>query len=72
MAVRSQPNWPTSKVHRTAEHLKENKVESYKIAVGPSLELDSVAETFKGNEKANTMLTREYRKGYEIPSASGI
>jgi predicted dehydrogenase len=57
---------------RTAEHLKENKVESYKIAVGPSLELDSVAETFKGNEKANTMLTREYRKGYEIPSASGI
>ena len=36
--------------------------------VGHSLEFDGKTEQFKGNEKkANDLLTREYRKGFEIP-----
>jgi hypothetical protein len=37
--------------------------------VGHSLEFDGKTEQFKGNEKkANELLTREYRKGFEVPS----
>jgi len=36
--------------------------------VGHSLEFDGKTEQFKGNEKkANELLTREYRKGFEVP-----
>jgi predicted dehydrogenase len=36
--------------------------------VGHSLEFDGKTEQFKGNEKkANELLTRDYRKGFEIP-----
>jgi hypothetical protein len=36
--------------------------------VGHSLEFDGKTEQFKGNEKkANDLLTREYRKGFEVP-----
>ncbi len=38
--------------------------------VGHSLEFDGKTEQFKGNEKkANDLLTREYRKGFEIPKS---
>jgi hypothetical protein len=38
--------------------------------VGHTLEFDGKAETFKGNEKkANELLTREYRKGFEVPKS---
>ena len=37
--------------------------------VGHSLEFDGKSESFKGNEKkANELLTREYRKGFEVPA----
>lgn len=40
--------------------------------VGHSLEFDGETERFKGNEKkANELLTREYRKGFEVPSSFG-
>ena len=40
--------------------------------VGHSLEFDGRTEQFKGNEKqANELLTREYRKGFEVPSSFG-
>jgi predicted dehydrogenase len=36
--------------------------------VGHSLEFDGKTESFKGNEKrATELLTREYRKGFEVP-----
>jgi predicted dehydrogenase len=38
--------------------------------VGHSLEFDGKTEQFKGNEKkANELLTREYRKGFEVPNS---
>ena len=38
--------------------------------VGHSLEFDGKTEQFKGNEKqANALLTREYRKGFEVPKS---
>jgi predicted dehydrogenase len=35
--------------------------------VGRELEFDGKSETFVDNKKADRLLTREYRKGYEIP-----
>jgi predicted dehydrogenase len=38
--------------------------------VGHSLEFDGKTEQFKGNEKkANELLTRAYRKGFEVPTS---
>ena len=32
-----------------------------------SLEFDGTTETFKDNKAADKLLTREYRKGFEVP-----
>jgi len=37
--------------------------------VGQQLEFDGKSETFKDNKKADQLLTREYRKGFEIPKS---
>ncbi len=58
--------------NRTAEHLKANRVEGYQVQVGPRLDFNPVSETFVNNAKADAMLTREYRKGYEIPAESAV
>jgi predicted dehydrogenase len=50
-------------------HLEENKVDPTAIAhAGPLLTIDPKTERFTGElkDKANPMLTREYRKGFEI------
>ncbi len=59
-------------LERTLAHLSDNKVDldSTKVALGPQLTMDVEAETFPGNDKANAMLTREYRKGFELPDVS--
>jgi predicted dehydrogenase len=49
-------------------HLEDNKVDLSKTAAfyGPLLPIDVKKEKFTGNnDKANAMLTREYRKGFE-------
>ncbi len=54
---------------RMSQHLKDNKVDLAKAIgrVGPLLPLDPKTERFTGNNaKANEMLFREYRKGFEI------
>jgi predicted dehydrogenase len=55
---------------RMQEHLKENKVpvEEGQVRVGRKLTLNSQAETFVSDKEADLMLTREYRKGFEVPS----
>ena len=57
---------------RTSEHLATNKVENYKVLVGPRLKLDRDSESFPGNAEANAMLTREYRAGYQIPNSDAV
>jgi predicted dehydrogenase len=50
------------------EHLKSNKVDLEKVLarLGPSLVLNAKTERFTNNDKANDMLFREYRKGFEL------
>ena len=38
-----------------------------KATLGAPLTLDPKTERFVGNDKANEMLTRKYRKGFEVP-----
>jgi predicted dehydrogenase len=61
---------------RFAAHLKDNKLDPAKtrIRFGAKLAVDGRKETFTGtmSEKANLMLTREYRKGFEVPAESNV
>jgi hypothetical protein len=59
---------------RFDEHLSANKVSLAKTPVqfGPPLTFDPVSETFPGNEKANAMLTREYREPFVVPAVEKI
>jgi predicted dehydrogenase len=59
---------------RMKEHLKDNKVDPAKAVgrVGPKLTFDPKAEKFTAGAdlaKANAMLTREYRPGFDINEA---
>jgi predicted dehydrogenase len=61
-------------LERTLAHLNDNKVDvaNGKLRVGPALKFDPKSETFPGNDKANAMLTREYRKPYVVPPAGEV
>jgi predicted dehydrogenase len=50
------------------QHLKDNKVDVDKTVgrFGPVLTIDPKTERIVGNEAANAMLFREYRKGFEL------
>jgi predicted dehydrogenase len=55
---------------RMKAHLKDNNVDLDKAVgrAGPVLPIDPKTERFTGsNDKANQMLSREYRKGFEVP-----
>ena len=51
------------------EHLGKNGVDLDKtpLALGPWLKFDPKTERFIDNDAANAMLTRDYRKGFEVP-----
>jgi hypothetical protein len=59
----------TEALTRMRKHLETNRVslEQAQCRVGVDLALDVAAERFADNAKANAMLTREYRKGFEVP-----
>jgi len=52
------------------KHLKDAGVAVDKVEcrVGRRLKVDPEKETFIGDEQANQMLTRQYRKGFEVPA----
>jgi hypothetical protein len=55
-------------VKRMKQHFADNGVDlTGKFRVGKPLELDRATEMFKNNKEADAMLTREYRKGFELP-----
>lgn len=66
------PSNPDEMWTRTVEHLAKNSVENVDVQVGPQLKFDPIGERFTENEKAQPMLTREYRKGYELPSENSV
>ncbi len=57
---------------RTIEHLKANNATPSGITVGAHLKFDPKTETFPGNEKANQLLTREYRRPFVVPEAGQV
>jgi predicted dehydrogenase len=61
-------------LERTLAHLAANGVDmaATKLQVGPVLPFDPATETFPGNDKANAMLTREYRQPYVVPAAGQV
>ena len=58
---------------RTAEHLKSNNVmlDGLKYRVGRRLQVEPSKETFLGDNDANALLTRDYRKGFAVPTKIG-
>ena len=61
-------------LERTLAHLKDNQVEreNLQIQFGPTLAFDPQTETFTGNEDANKLLTRDYRKPFVVPAEKDI
>jgi predicted dehydrogenase len=59
---------------RMEDHLKENKVplDQTKCRVGKMLKIDAKKEAFIDNKEADAMLTRQYRKGFEVPAAGKV
>jgi predicted dehydrogenase len=60
---------------RTVEHLSENSVkldDKTQLQCGELLKFDPKTEKFVGNEKANEMLTREYRAPFTVPAEGKI
>jgi len=61
---------------RFSSHLEENKVAlaNTKIQFGVQLSIDPVKETFTGAlaDRANPMLTREYRAPFTVPAAGQV
>jgi predicted dehydrogenase len=59
---------------RTLQHLKDNNVdaEHAKLTLGLHLALDSERERFTDHARANTFLTREYRKPFVVPAEADI
>ena len=55
------------------EHLKANgyKLDATSLRVGPLLKFDAKSERFADNDEANKLLTRNYRKGFEVPEKVG-
>jgi predicted dehydrogenase len=56
---------------RMEAHLKDNKVppDETRYRIGRKLKLDPKTETFIADKEADALLTREYRKGFELPIA---
>lgn len=54
---------------RTVEHLRENGVEIEKSGyyMGRKLVVDAKAEKIVDDTEANALITRDYRKGFEVP-----
>jgi predicted dehydrogenase len=61
-------------LQRTLVHLRDNGVDldKYPLSLGASLRFDNDSETFPDNPAANQLLTREYRKGFELPSLATV
>ena len=61
-------------LERTLAHLRDNEVDmaATKLQVGPALMIDPQTESFPGNDAANAMLTREYRKPFVVPAAGQV
>ncbi|MBM3458095.1 MAG: Gfo/Idh/MocA family oxidoreductase [Armatimonadetes bacterium] len=60
----------SERVENMKAHLARNGVDlsATPLTLGPALTFDPKKERFLNNDAANEMLTRQYRKGYAVPS----
>jgi predicted dehydrogenase len=60
----------TEALGRMRKHLEKNKIslDQAECRIGAELNLDVKTERFLDNAKANALLSREYRKGFEVPA----
>ncbi len=68
-ALKNKPEAAES-LAKLGEHLGANNVDLGKtsIQLGAILKMNPKTERFTNNNKANAMLTRDYRKGFEVPN----
>jgi len=61
-------------LERTLRHLRDNGVDldQYPVSLGAALRFDNETETFIDAPEADRWLTREYRGGYEMPTAAQV
>ena len=45
-----------------------NRIDAASYRLGRKLAIDASRESFLGDSEADAMLTREYRKGFEVPA----
>jgi predicted dehydrogenase len=59
---------------RTVQHLKDNDVDldKYPLSLGPHLKFDPEKEVFPDSPEATKLVSREYRKGFEVPKAADV
>lgn len=59
---------------RTLQHLRDNKVdvEQTKLTLGAHLQVEPDREQFTQNERANALLSREYRKPFVVPTEKEV
>ena len=57
-------------IGRMLEHIQVNDVDLNltPVSLGQHLKMDATRTAFLGNERANEMLTRVYRKPFEVPA----
>lgn len=60
----------TETFNRMKDHLRDNRValDNTNYKLGPRLNMNPETERFTGNDRANAMLTRQYRRGFEVPA----
>jgi predicted dehydrogenase len=60
----------TETLGRMEEHLRNNSIplDQTQVRVGRRLTIDPQTERFVNDEEANRHLTREYRRGFEVPA----
>ncbi|MDR1477765.1 MAG: Gfo/Idh/MocA family oxidoreductase [Planctomycetaceae bacterium] len=61
-------------LERTVKHLQENHVDLEKmpLSLGAFLKIDVDKEEFIDNPEANTLMSRDYRKNFEVPDPSKV
>jgi predicted dehydrogenase len=59
-------------LERMLDHLRDNQVdiETLPLRVGRKLRFDPAQERFLGDAEADQLLSREYRKGFEVPATT--
>lgn len=57
-------------IGRMLEHIQVNNVDlnATPVSLGQHLKMDGTRTAFLGNDRANEMLTRVYRKPFVVPS----